>query len=383
MTGVPLLALLSLLACSSKPDEEQAGTSRLNLSLDLTGESDVSSIHFEFLPVECTSGEATGAAVIKSDRALEDMTIPGGVSSLEGQPLDAGSKHVFADSFSTLAAGCYDVSATPLQDDGTPSAICAAANKPKVEVKSGETTEVFLLNQCQGHDKGGIDAIATLNHEPELSVQFESSKFVCSKAPQKICATADDPDKDPVEFVWTVDGAIPTDPPKVLSHDQDPMTGKVTECVQIKAAGSGRYDVHVTAYDQVWRDEKLVRIEDWLAEEGYPSESHAKLDFFFYAADCAASLDAVDGGDGVYFAGVMDVSDDGSHAAGYSYGSTGSSAFRWSSAGFEAVASPSDYTGVYGYGTSADGKLVAGSTMVRVGTRCSGPRALVGPISAR
>lgn len=361
-TGLAALSFLLVgsLGCSDHADSESAGSSKLNLSLDLTGESDVSAVRFDFTPVDCTTGEATGD-VISDQRLLENMTIPGGVSNLGDAPLDTDSKHVFADSFSTLAPGCYDVSATPLQEDGTPSAVCAAANKPKVEVTSGKTTEIFLLNQCAGHDKGGLDTIAALNHEPELKVKFESSKFVCSHGPQTICASASDPDGDPVEFVWSVDaGELMASAPKVLSHEADKETGVVTECVQIKPNGAGKYDVHVAAYDQVWKDDALVRIEDWLTDEGYPSESHAALDFFFYAADCSASLTSVDPDGTLSYSTVMDVSDDGKSVAGYASSSSTQAFRQGESGGLEALGFPASGSYSVGQGVSGDGDAVVG-----------------------
>src|SRR5688500_16066359 len=106
--------------------------------------------------------------------------------------------------------GCYDVIATPMTEGGVPSARCDAAWEKKVEVVEGETTEILLINQCHGKDPGALDAIATLNHEPEIGdVSFEESKFIACGDTQVVCATVTDPDNDPLEFVWELDPTAP------------------------------------------------------------------------------------------------------------------------------------------------------------------------------
>ncbi len=281
-----LLAFSFASACSDEQPGERTSATGLALSADLTGKTDVTAVRFELTPVACDTGLKAGDPIV-GERPLEDFAIPGGIDSLENAPLDAKSAHAFADLFMDVPAGCYDVVAEPLDADGNPSVACARAEKRNVLVSSGETTEVFLINQCIGRDPGAIDAIATLNHEPELSVSFESSKFVKCDESQVICATATDPDRDPVEFVWSVDAAADAlSGPVVKSHEVDPVSGAVTECVEFTASAAGRFDISVSAYDQVWRDGELVRVEDWLALEGYPSESHTSTSFFFYAGDC-------------------------------------------------------------------------------------------------
>ena len=356
--GVLSAALLALSAgCANEPSEDKLGQTGLALSTDLTGESDVASIRFEVTPVDCSTGEATGDVVV-TDRPLEPVTIPGGISGLEDQPLDANSEHVFADLFSSVPAGCYDVAATPLNDAGEPSEVCYSANKKNIEVVEGETTEVLLINQCKGEDPGGIDVIAALNTEPDLSTAFEESKFVCQRAPQVICATSIDPDDDPVEFEWTVSGDVSG--PVVVSHEHDHETGAHIECVQFRASEPGRYDVEVKAYDMAWRDGEEIRIEDWLELEGYPSESHSQQSLFFYATECAGSLEPVGVADmGWPYGYIYDISDDGSTAAGYSGGSAGAEAMRWQGT-YEGLGVPLDFHYTYGMGVSGDGSVVAG-----------------------
>ncbi len=45
----------------------------------------------------------------------------------------------------------------------------------------------------------------------------------------------------------------------------------------------GRTDLRARVYDLAHREDgTLIRIEDWLTEEGYPNESHGELNFWAY-----------------------------------------------------------------------------------------------------
>jgi hypothetical protein len=256
----------------------------LKLGVDLAQVADVEAIKFEVTPVDCRTGAKIGDVIVGT-RPLSELHIPGGVPSLENNPLDKGSAHLFADLFVTVAAGCYDVRTTPVTPGGYPSKVCAAAWKKGVRVAEGKTTEILLINQCMGRDPGNIDIIATLNREPEIKkVEFKQSKFVTCGEKQIICATASDPDKDPLEFVWRVGPGVAA--PVVVSHDLDPATGEITQCIAVSAKDEGKYPVSLTVYDLIWSRRGLVHIEDFLAAEGYPSESRAENDFWFYVADC-------------------------------------------------------------------------------------------------
>lgn len=238
-----------------------------------TSYAELSGMRYSLTPVDCGTGADLGP-VIEIDRPLEDQTIPGNLPDHQNDPLDEDSAHRFADLFEVVDPGCWDVMSTPLGPDGTPSEECAAAWKNGVVVHEGETTEVFLLNQCMGSDRGGIDLIAALNEEPNLDdVDFLDSKFICG-GPTPICARGSDPDDDPLEFeLIAADGCevAPIDP--VDDYDA---------CFELTCHDWGRFDLTMRVYDLAWRDGDLVRIEDWLAEEGYPNESHGELGFFAY-----------------------------------------------------------------------------------------------------
>jgi hypothetical protein len=262
----------------------ESAQSAIKLGVDLSKVADVEAIKFEVTPVDCHTGAKIGDVIVGT-RPLSELRIPGGIPNLENNPLDKGSEHLFADLFVTVAAGCYDVRTTPVTPGGWASKVCAAAWKKGVRVFEGKTTEILLINQCMGRDPGNIDIIATLNREPVIKqVQFKDSKFVTCNEKQIICATASDPDKDPLEFVWRVASGVSA--PVVISHDIDAATGDITQCIAVTAKDEGKYPVSLTVYDLIWSGGALVRIEDFLAAEGYPGESRARNEFWFYVADC-------------------------------------------------------------------------------------------------
>ena len=154
------------------------GNTGIALDMDIRGPTDVADMHFALQPVDCASGAALAIEPVEAVRDLEDILLPGGLPPFEDAPLDSGSEHVFADAFLSLAPGCYDVTTTPLRMDGSPSASCAPAVLRRVEVITGATTEVLLINQCSSQGPGAVDVISTLNHAPVLqAVYYERSKF--------------------------------------------------------------------------------------------------------------------------------------------------------------------------------------------------------------
>jgi probable HAF family extracellular repeat protein len=330
---------------------EKVETTGLALSADFSNSSDVAAMRFTVTPVDCGTGLPAGAPVV-TDRSLEDFTIPGGIGALEDAPLDEDSSHRFADHFSDVPAGCYDVETQPLNEAAQPSLACAPATKRLVEVLEGQTTEVMLINQCHGPDSGTIDLIAALNHDPQVGVEFEDSKFVCSGAAQVICANAIDADEDPLEFVWNVSGGSAITGPTVVRAEYDAATNTRTECIEVSASTAGRFDVSVTVYDLGWRDGVPIRIEDLLALEGYPSESRGEMSFFFYATDCDESPEASLESVGTV---VWSVSADGTTAVGYS--DPPRMGFRWNGS-LEALGTPAGVSYADPIGVSGDGRVI-------------------------
>lgn len=217
---------------------------------------------------------ADSSVVVKEDVPLEDQMIPEFFEELANNPLDENSAHLFADYFKVLEPGCYNVHAQPLNDYGEESRICHPAWKDDVIVHERETTEIFLMIQCDGTDLGALDVIAALNHEPFLEdVVFDDSKFVCG-ATETICMKGSDVDNDPLEFELIVPNECTVTGPKP-PHDEE-------TCFEVTCRDYGRFDLIARVYDLAWKDGALIRIEDWLAAEGYPNESHSEINFWAY-----------------------------------------------------------------------------------------------------
>jgi hypothetical protein len=261
------------------------GKTQLQLTVDIKGNTDVAGMRFTLQQVDCTTGAPTATPPQVIDKDLEDLTIPDQVPAVANMPLDPNSSHVFADAFLTVAPGCYDVTTDPLDKNHNVSSDCAEAHLSKVLVNPEQTTEVFLINQCKGDPLGAIDVASALNHPPVLqSVMFEGSKFVPRCTPEVVCATAKDPDNDPLEWDWAIVDGGPAAGPKVISTTPNP-DGSVTQCVQFEGLTAGKLDVSVTVYDLVSPNGTPERVEQWLADQGYPNPSHAMLTFPIYIAD--------------------------------------------------------------------------------------------------
>jgi hypothetical protein len=278
-----ICAAAGLMSCGGAKQSEDDISSQqgMQLKMEITADTGVTGMHFEIVSVSCVDGTPLpGGTPTVVDKPLDALRIPGGVAQLEDNPLTTESSHAFADEFVTVAAGCYDVTTTPVT---TSDVTCHPAHQAGVTVSEGQTTEVFLLNQCDGHNPGAIDAIAAANHPPVLlDLAFATSKFVASCEDQVVCATAQDPENDRIEFVWTRASGPATVGPLVKSQTANP-DGSITQCVRMLPQDAGRVGVTVTVYDVLHNGKGFQRIEDWLAAQGYPSASHTSLDFPFYA----------------------------------------------------------------------------------------------------
>ena len=103
---------------------------------------------------------------------------------LETEPLPAhlmpggAEGHSFGDAYFVVPAGAYNVRILPMVDQANHSRVCADAEDEGVVVMPGLTTEIVLISQCGGPDNGGLDVIATTNHEPNIQdLDFIPSKF--------------------------------------------------------------------------------------------------------------------------------------------------------------------------------------------------------------
>ncbi len=250
---------------SDNNDDGEVRSSGMTLTSDTLADTDVARMQFDIAGVDCQTGQSTGFTDSQT-KDLEDMMLPGGISQFENAPFDEDSQHLFADAFFLVDAGCYNVETTPLQDNGQPSDDCEQAHRDRVSVEDGQTTEILLINQCEGVERGGLDVISAINHPPEIE-NLELDKFVSScPAPgeaNEVCVTASDPDDDPLEFEWSTTNAGEfTGEIEETSTSQD--NGTWTSCAEVTVNRRGDYAFDVTVFDL---DGDGNRMEEVLAEQ--------------------------------------------------------------------------------------------------------------------
>lgn len=283
---------LGLGACGVVGDADEpqgmAQTAGMALNIDVLGGSDVAGFRLQAIPVDCATGMETGAPAFSADESLQEVNLPGDNSTFKNRPYDRDSSHHFADHFFTVAPGCYNLVGTPLSSDGQPSEDCATATLYNQVVQDNAFNEFHLISQCRGEARTALDVLGSLNHPPEISLEID--KFMCAGAGVVACATASDPDGDPLEFEWQgLDQACFR--PDVISHTRDRATGTVTECVLIPSDAARSLPYRVTVKDLAWANSCMTPIEDILpAQSGVDfdaSKSRASLRFDTHAlADC-------------------------------------------------------------------------------------------------
>lgn len=270
-------------ACSSTERPRETGGSGIQTQALVANGTDVAQIEYLVQAVDCESGDPIGDPDIRTF-PVSEQGIPGTLPELENNPFDAGAAHPFADLFMVVPPGCYSVTTTPLTDYGELSADCAPAHKTGIETQEGETVEIFLINQCSGDDPSALDAISALNQEPVLEeVWFDDSKFECGAA-AKLCAYGTDPDGDSVDFELELEDSA--------CEVIELVPGDGEQCWELECSEPGKHAFSVRIYDLLSSDGGIERVEDWLAGEGYPGESHAELASFAYVDGLPIYLDA-------------------------------------------------------------------------------------------
>lgn len=243
----------------------------LALSIDFQGGTDVAG--FEFVISQCGGDE-----VLREQRDLEDLVLPGMIPEFDNDPFDEHSRHLFADYFTTLEAGCYDVQVQPLDDQGQASADCTANTATEVQVIDGLTTEILLVSQCNGPSTGALDVVAAMNHPPIIeSVHYSPSKFAFECEEVEVCVTVFEPNDDPLEFVFEQTGGQRLwVSPEVTSIET--QGDRTTACMMVVPVWNDNYEFKVTVFDLFWKDGQQVRVEDHV--EG---PSRAELTFPVYS----------------------------------------------------------------------------------------------------
>lgn len=279
--AVPGLLIIGLSACggTSPPEVERTGFA---LHFPELAGTDAVGVRVTATRTACDPSDYFDASAVSEYPFLIS-------SSLEGfpnyaNPMASSSTHRFADVFMMLPVGCYDIYAQPANFDGGPSGDCLAAWATDQRVTEGQVADVFLLVQCRGEATGAIDVTTVFNRAPSLvHLQYVHSKFVRACERVQICATATDPDGDPLTFRWSVMAG-----PATFTVVSDAVNGSsASECIELVPPVEGTYRFQVTVYDMMEaNDGTLVRVEDWLSSQGYGSQSQDEQNFPLYVAQC-------------------------------------------------------------------------------------------------
>ena len=297
---------------SSSPSADQNKSknfdeAELGLSVDPIGNTDIAAVRFNIDPVVCPQppNDTQAPASNPGPRIteFEDVFLPGGIPEFEENPYDAESQHLAADRYFFLDAGCYDITAEPLSTKagagGQPqvSKQCKTAEVEDVRVRDGRTTEKQMIIQCPGEPRGGLDAVATVNHEPSFDdVRPQPDKFAETCYPTQLCAEVTDPDGDPMTLQWrqiagpNLEGGIQVASSNTSLNQDGSRT--TTECINVKQSVKGKYEFRVRAFDMAFDDQQnMVRIQNLLKQQKQPQapKSRDVQRLFFYGAkDCPA-----------------------------------------------------------------------------------------------
>jgi hypothetical protein len=239
--------------------------------------------------VDCGTGEPVEPPYVETFADdLANATIPGGNGTFENTPYDAASSHLFADHFFWLPEGCYDVEATPVDENGEPSEDCAPAHAQSVPVFDGQVTEILLISQCEGDPYGGLDIIASLNHPPQITdLTYAPDKFICAGEEVEVCIDVYDPDGDPIIPRW---GERPVS--EVVTVQDD---GTTTICATFVFDEPGTYEIDFATYDMGYDAQgNLVTIESLLQAQGDPNTSQDTITFPIHVLDEEACFDTCD-----------------------------------------------------------------------------------------
>jgi hypothetical protein len=288
------ISALTILGCADGRPEaggpgDGAGATGIAVQALVEADLDVDIAHIQYTidRVACTADEVIEPLRREVRTELRTLQLPAGIPAFSNRPLDGASAHQFADHFELLPAGCYDVAATPLTVDAAQSADCGAARRNGVQVRDGETTEIFLLSQCKGPEVGALDAVMAFNQPPQLvNLTYSPSKFIAAGESTTVCVTAADPNGDPLEFEWNqLAGGV--DGESILSTQESQDAS--SQCVEIAPTQAGDFLFEVRIYDLLRDDAGAqVRIERALAENGSPNLSNDSLRFPVYAGTAAA-----------------------------------------------------------------------------------------------
>jgi hypothetical protein len=290
---------MTLTACGNVGDTdvdpgESVETTGMALNADLIGGTDVVGFRFKAVRVKCSPVPANGVTPAAmsgykpyvAEESLQEVNLPGDNYRFEKNPYSKYSSHHFADHFFSVRAGCYNLIATPIDKYGDPSEDCATATLYGEEVYDDKINEFHLISQCRGKARTALDVMGSLNHPPEVKMSID--KFMCAGAGVVACATASDPDGDPLKFTWKgLHNYCYV--PKVVSWDYNKKTGETTQCVVIPSYKSKSLPYKVIVKDLAWNGREKVPIETLLPKQSGvsfdASKSRASIKFPAHALD--------------------------------------------------------------------------------------------------
>lgn len=249
----------------------------------------------------------------------KNMTLPMN-DVVKASPFKEDSEHRFADLLHYTDAGCYFVYIRPErvdeEGDKDDSQDClptygtvevTSGEKKKKTGKDGYTEEVnkkgftekVFISQCPGlkKDQGVMDLIAALNGPPNIDdVDVIEQKFEpCEDGEAqeiKLCASASDPDNDPLEFVWSLlvkeDGTKTKIEIDLEDSDEDPVdlsqlddygikeveaiepVESFDDCIRVKfhktTDSARKFKFKVTVFDLLWGDAGQETFEQWFKD---------------------------------------------------------------------------------------------------------------------
>jgi len=149
-----------------------------------------------FYRVVAADQDCNGAALAERISPLEAEDLPASLQT----PGSSGEHH-FSDALFTLDPGQYRLCAIPQNAEGGVSAACGATEMIAT-VSPGVTTEVVLISQCNGNQRGGLDGVVVLNDAPVIDdLSIQPSKFIGTCEEATLTATISDPEGDAISAV--------------------------------------------------------------------------------------------------------------------------------------------------------------------------------------
>ncbi len=266
---------VGVVACGNTGPEdnpEESTQTGVTTTVELGSHAHVDGMRFTIF--ECGEEDP----LIVEDRSLDDATLPSAMPELEGDPFDEDSFHHFAQFFTTVEAGCYDVMVEAIMD-GQVADDCEPAMARDVEVRAEEVTEILLVTQCEDadgihepddHDEN-FDIVGTLNYPPKIEKVevVPGVNLECPDVTVQLCATVTEPDHDPVVFDWIqLQGPEPVAGPEEILFDVE--EGITEKCVEYELPEeTASYLFELTVFDYFQIDGEPITAEQWFRQEGY------------------------------------------------------------------------------------------------------------------